>query len=480
MPTQVKPEQFNDLIDVVASFPHGAHIEQILQKFIPTLPRRTMQRRLAALVADGRLSMAGAGRTVAYRTCSTWLEKNVTYHAREEEKYKEIEFDGIWIPFSPEVYEKLTQSMKVREPHPVYPAGYRRSFLDAYQPNETFYLNENIRRHLHSKGYSPHERPAGTYARTIYDRLLIDLSWNSSRLERNTYSLLETQLLLEQGQSAQNKAPEETRMILNHKDAIRFLIDNAELIGFNRYSIFNLHYLLSRELLGNPGASGYLRKIEVEIKGSIYKPPAIPQLIEECFQLILDKAAAITDPFEQAFFAMVHLPYLQPFEDVNKRTSRLAANIPLIKGNFCPFSFINVPEKAYVQAILAVYERNDISSLRELFIWAYVQSCGQYAQVVQGTAAADRFDWKYRSELRQTTAEVALACMDKVKADEYVKLRAASLVPEEHRARFIEVVETNLRFFHYGAMAYYGLRPPQWEAWQVVWNAMPAEYVNHP
>jgi len=472
MPIQIKSEQLDELVNVVASFPEGAHLEQILQKFTPTLPRRTMQRRLAALVSDRQLIMEGAGRTVAYRALPHPHDKNIIYKVHEKDERKEIEFDGIWVPFSPEVYALLTQP-KVKEPQGDYPISYRRDFLDSYQPNETFYLDEKVRRYLHSKGYSPEERPAGTYARKIFDRLLIDLSWNSSRLERNSYSLLETELLLKNGQSTPDKNSDDTRMILNHKEAIRFLIDNADMIGFNRYTLFSLHYLLSTKLLTNPQACGYLRNIPVEIKGSVYKPPAIPQLLEECFQLILDKAAAIVDPFEQAFFVMVNLPYLQPFEDVNKRTSRLAANIPLIKGNFCPLSFINVPEKAYVQAILAVYERNDVSVLRELFIYAYVQSCGQYAQVVQGTAKPDHLDWKYRSEIRQTAAEVVLACLDKIKADEYVKLRALFLAPEEHRARFIELVETSLRFLHEGSMAYYGLRPPQWEAWQVVWNAMP-------
>src|SRR5208283_1973516 len=85
-------------------------------------------------------------------------------------------------------------------------------------------------------------------------------------------------------------------------------------------------------------------------------PIAIPQVIEECFSLILEKANAISDPFEQAFFLMVQLPYLQPFEDVNKRVSRLAANIPLIRADLCPLSFVDVPERAYMAGTLGVYE----------------------------------------------------------------------------------------------------------------------------
>ncbi|MGB5536153.1 MAG: Fic family protein, partial [Thiogranum sp.] len=200
--------------------------------------------------------------------------------------------------------------------------GYKRAFLDEYRPNGTFYLAPEIRQHLMELGRSPGgERPAGTYVRQILSRLLIDLSWNSSRLEGNTYSLLETERLLELGEAAEGKGAQEAQMILNHKAAIELLVEQAEEVGFNRYTILNLHALLSDNLLGNPQACGRLRTIAVGIDGTVYHPLEVPQLIDECFQQVLDTATAIMEPFEQAFFAMVHLPYLQPFEDVNKRVS---------------------------------------------------------------------------------------------------------------------------------------------------------------
>jgi Fic family protein len=111
-------------------------------------------------------------------------------------------------------------------------------------------------------------------------------------------------------------------MILNHKEALEFLIDSAGEIGFNRYTLLNLHALLSDNLLADPTASGRLRSISVGIGHTVFLPFEGPQRIEECFQQVLDTAANIADPFGQAFFAMVHLPYLQPFEDVNKRVCR--------------------------------------------------------------------------------------------------------------------------------------------------------------
>jgi hypothetical protein len=147
--------------------------------------------------------------------------------------------------------------------------------------------------------------------------LLIDLSWNSSRLEGNTYSLLDTRRLIEFGEETQGSSHLDAQMILNHKDAIAFLVSAADDIAYNRYTILNLHGILANNLLPDQAAAGRLRRMAVGIAQSSFHPLEMPQLIEECFDQILATASAIQDPFEQAFFAMVHLPYLQPFDDVN-------------------------------------------------------------------------------------------------------------------------------------------------------------------
>src|SRR5205085_8482401 len=137
-----------------------------------------------------------------------------------------------------------------------------------------------------------------------------------------------------------------------------FIVDQGDELAFNRQTILNLHALLSDNLLPDPAAGGRLRRIGVGVHESVYHPLEVPQLIEESFQQIVDTAAAIRNPLEQAFFAMVHLPCLQPFEDVNKRVSRLAANIPFVRENLSPLSFMDVPERAYVEGLLGVYELN--------------------------------------------------------------------------------------------------------------------------
>ena len=135
----------------------------------------------------------------------------------------------------------------------------------------------------------------------------------------------------------------------------------------------------------------------------------MPQLIEECFGSLLSKAAKIENPFEQAFFVMVHIPYLQPFDDVNKRVSRLAANIPLIRNNLAPLSFTDVPQRTYTEAILGVYELNDVALLKDVFFWAYERSAAQYAAVRQSLGEPDPFRLKYRTELRDTVAAIIRA-----------------------------------------------------------------------
>lgn len=334
------------------------------------------------------------------------------------------------------------------------PVGYDHAFLDRYRPNESYYLPEPLRTRLHELGnVSSGNRPAGTYARQIFQRLLIDLSWNSSRLEGNTYSLLETEKLLEIGKGPEGKAALEAQMLLNHKEAIEFLVDSADIIAFNKYTVMNLHALLAKNLLGNSAAEGRLRSIE------------------EYFIQILDTAQAIRDPFEQAFFAMVHIPYLQPFEDGNKRVSRLAANIPFFRKNLCPLSFVDLPEDEYLDGLLSVYERNDVALLRDVFAWAYERSTARYAAVRHTLGNPDPFRMKYHAEIFEMVSEAVRNGLSKSEAPKAIRLQGLSKIPEEERARFVDVVENELLNLHIGNIARYRIRPSEFEQWQKKWTS---------
>ena len=466
MPKRISQQEFDAILAVVAAHPEGVQVSAIRQGLPYQVPPRTLQRRLALLVEQKRLISKGQGKGRRYRAPVTITGKGsflVTGRAT-------VEAHGeVYVPISPEA-EAIKRAVRapIQDRRPV---GYERNFLDDYRPNVTWYLPAETRQRLLEMGRPPDgERPAGTYARTIYSRLLIDLSWNSSRLEGNTYSVLETERLLELGEAAEGKDALETQMILNHKAAIELLVDQAGETGFNRYTILNLHALLSENLLADPQAGGRLRRIPVRIDRTVYHPLEVPQLIEECFETILDTAAAIADPFEQAFFALVHLAYLQGFEDVNKRVSRLAANIPLIRGNLCPLSFVDVPERAYIDGVLAVYELNRVELLRDVFVWAYERSSARYSAVRQSLGEPDSFRLRYRAMVAEIVAAVVREGMDKKAATAMARQRAVEQVSPADHARFVEVVETELMSLHDGNIARYRLRPAEYQAWRQGWR----------
>jgi Fic family protein len=313
-------------------------------------------------------------------------------------------------------------------------------------------------------GRSPAEQtPAGTFARDILNRLLIDLSWASSVLEGNTYSRLDTERLIEFGQAAEGKDALETQMILNHKSAIEFLVMDTEHAGITPETVISLHAFLSDGLMPDPLACGRIRSRAVEIGGSVYLPIAMPQRLEELFSIVMSMASEIHDPFEQSFFLMVHLPYLQPFEDVNKRVSRLAANIPFIKHNLCPLSFIDVPQQAYVDGVLGVYELNRIELLRDVFVWAYERSCQQYVAVQQQLVPPDTFRLRYRNELTEMVRAIVRGGLS-VDESTLIKIMPGAVLPDD-QARFIVLGLEEFKTLHAGNAIRFGLRPLEFAAW---------------
>ncbi len=453
------------LKDVIARFPDGVSIDAILSGYGVAISERTLQRRLATLQQQGVIRTTGQGRALLYHL----LTSTEAVSGQKTGKGIEETSQAV-VPLSVESQD-IQRILQLPVGNRI-PKGYDPSFLRNYRPNIDAYLTSAERTRLHELGTTTgHNQPAGTYARQILQRLLIDLSWNSSRLEGNTYSLLDTQRLLSQGQAADNKSAADAQMILNHKDAIEFLVESAEEISFNRYTITNLHALLSNNLLPDPGAPGRIRKFAVGITNSVYAPPAVPQQIEEFFDLLLAKAEQIQDPFEQALFVMVQLPYLQPFEDVNKRVSRLAANIPLNKRNLVPLSFVDVPKNLYIQGLLGVYELQGIGLLKDVFIWAYERSSLRYSAVLQSLGEPDAFRLQYRSGIRELIADIVPHALSQTAARDRI-IAYAMQVPEADRAKFIEVVETELLSLHEGNFARYRIRPSEFAAWKAMWDGI--------
>ena len=156
----------------------------------------------------------------------------------------------------------------------------------------------------------------------------------------------------------------------------------------------------------DPDMCGRIRERSVGIGSSVYYPPVGHLRIKERFDQFLIKAEAIKNPFEQSFFAMVHLPYLQAFEDVNKRVSRLAANISLVRHNLCPLSFADVPQGDYLNAIIGVYELNRIDYLREVFVWAYKRSAMRYSAIRETLGEPDPFRLQHRTAIQQCVRSI--------------------------------------------------------------------------
>lgn len=452
MPKQIDEQDLDAIEQQIVASSKGVGITELeaaLAAVGVIMNRRSLLRRISILIDSNRIRATGAFKGRAYWPLSS-----------PDSDGQDIEESVI--PLSAagrRIRDYVSQPIQRREP-----IGYRRDFLLSY-PSAGPYLDETTRKHLHQIGRAHQENiPAGTMARQVMGRLLIDLSWASSYLEGNTYSLLETERLISFGQAAEGKDALETQMILNHKQAIEFLVESADEIGFNRYSILNLHAILSDNLLPNPESCGRLRQIAVGIGGSVYSPLSTPQLLDEYFHIALDMAAAITDPFEQSFFALVHLSYLQPFEDVNKRVARLAANIPLVKHNLCPLSFIDVPKKSYVEGILGIYEQNRIELLRDIFVWGYERSVKRYLSTREELGEPDPFRMKYRILLTEIIREVVLRSAGLT--EDVVAAWAAERLPEADRSQFIHLVDAELRGLHEGNIARFRLRPKEFAAWK--------------
>lgn len=461
MPLQVPEEEIDAILEAVGRYPEGASISDLMESPELDFARRTLTRRLRQLVDEGQLTAVGVRRGRRY-----FLPTEEVGSSKTEDGGPTTADDDWLSPEAREIRENVARPVTVRTP-----VGYNADFLDSYVPNESAYLPRDLRQRLAKIGQvGLTELPAGTYLRQVLHRLLIDLSWNSSRLEGNTYSLLETERLLQLGEAVEGKAAEETQMILNHKAAIEMLSEQAEEIGFNRYTILNLHALLSDNLLADPAAGGRLRLRGVGISGSVFYPLEVPQTIEEHFDQILEKASAIQDPFEQSFFVMVHVPYLQPFEDVNKRVSRLAANIPLIRHNLCPLSFIDVSQEDYVGALLGVYELNRVEYLRDLYAWAYERSAARYKAVRDSLGDPDPFRLKYRTEIKSFIREIVQESMSRALADHWMSAKVAEKVPESDRSRFVQVINLELDNLHEGNIARYKLRPREFNAWLSGWK----------
>lgn len=197
------------------------------------------------------------------------------------------------------------------------------------------------------------------------DRLAVDLSWKSSQIEGNTYSLLETERLLMEKETAQGKNKDEAVMLLNHKDAIDFILDNPDyLSSISLAKIETIHSILIKEL----DVDRNIRIRRVGITGTNYRPLDNEFQIREALEQTCELINARDNIFEKALLLLLMISYIQPFSDGNKRTARIVSNAILIANGYCPLSFRSVDSIDYKKAMLAFYEQNNIYAFKQIFI----------------------------------------------------------------------------------------------------------------
>lgn len=412
-----------------------------------TATDRTVRRWMYELIEEGLVKKSGHTKDAKYVVI----------------KQKGEVLDSISSCFSSKSLRAIAQIKR-----PVYerePVAYNDQWFDSYKPNINSYFSDKVRAELKSAGQRANERdPAGTYAHQIFNRLLIDLSYNSSRLEGCTYSLLDTERLLLHGNAPDGKLDEEKVMILNHKEAIRYLVDNASRLKVSSETIFTLHYLLSDGLV-EPECSGKVRNHSVRVSGSTYIPFEDPNRLKIQMNRIAEKAAVINDPFEQSFFLLVHISYLQAFADVNKRTARLSANIPLIAKNFVPLSFNDVDLIDYRSSIIAIYELQDIHPLADLYIYSYMRTCAAYDATVKAIGF-DEIRVRYRQERRAVVREVILQGLTGGKMHGLILREAKNNITEIDRQGFIDDIMEDLEQMDESRLAGLGVTPQQLQEWQ--------------
>ena len=310
----------------------------------------TLKRMLASLVEKGDVDVVGQGRATRY---SISAKAQVTMKIDIETYFKK------------ETDERVVQS------------GFNFALINEILPKVEIFTSEEMERlnALQNQFKQNLQGISDTEYRKEMERLGIDLSWKSSQIEGNTYSLLETEKLLKEKQTASGKTKEEAVMLLNHKDALDFILDNPDYLKkLSVRRIEDVHGLLIKELDVDKG----IRKRRVGITGTNYRPLdnefQIREALEDSCRLINAKE----NVFEKAILALVLLSYIQAFADGNKRTARITSNAILIANNYCPISFRTVDSIDYKKAMIFFFEQNNISAFKQIFIEQFAFAVEQY------------------------------------------------------------------------------------------------------
>lgn len=446
MPREDRLRIYKELLDLRGALP----VSVFSNEFDVSLP--TAWRDLKELVASGDVEAVGSGRGTKYR-----LVKNYDQAIRVP-----LGLDS-W-----DIDDYVNSPLATRKP-----VGYRHEFLNEYVPNASRYLPHHITERLCQVGDLKSQEFDASRTDQRVRRFAIDVSYGSSRLEGISTTYLETERLVELGRTtASVEERRDTAMILNHKDAIQFVLDNRSddtsymPMGFNRSTVQHIHSLLLSDIHPDVEEVGNPRLRDVSIAGSTYHPLSIPTEVTETLERVLEKCDRINDPFEQSFFALVHLAYLQPFADGNKRTSRLMANIPLLKADLCPISFLATPSRAYTSGLLGVYELNRVEMLRDVYVSSYEQSAHRLHQDKDRQVAPSVLELQYRGLIDDMVRDIILNAQDGSYIDAIRRnIDVFTELTTYQKREVLEVTLEKARKSPVTTMRRYGVSPDEYIAW---------------
>ncbi|MCO6484238.1 MAG: Fic family protein [Saprospiraceae bacterium] len=311
----------------------------------------TVKRKLARLVEENLVVTTGKGKSTRYRMAPS----HVLFYPVDLDRY-----------FDKEVDERIIHSSfnfhlisEIMAECPVF-ATTETEMLDALQSK-----------------YDQHvSRLSPTALGKVLERWAIDLSWKSSQIEGNTYSLLETEILLKDKSTAAGRTREEAVMLLNHKATIDFLLEHPDFTRSLSVAVIeDIHRLLTRELAIDQG----IRRHGVGISGTNYVPLDNEYQIREALEDMCSLINQRQNTFEKALLALALVSYIQPFVDGNKRTARLVCNALLLSHQYCPISFRTVDPATYKKAMLLFYEQNNITGIKRIFMEQFAFAVGTYA-----------------------------------------------------------------------------------------------------
>lgn len=342
---------------------------------------------------------------------------------------------------------------------------YSIDFLEKYQPNVTFYLPQSIRAHLRHLG-TPNGvfTEPGSHCRQILDRFLIDITWSAAQLSGSSYSLMELERLINLNVPADEKNPADTQLLLNQKWSIEYLIEYIKEFGFHLTTVQNYHALMDDNLSQDSNANGLLRNQAINMNSSSYLANLSGTALEDAFKLLLSKSQSITDPFEQAFFLLVHVPYLYPFNRHNRKISWILANATLITHNLCPIVFLESAAQRYHAGTVSIAELNEIDLLRDIFISEYENSCHRYLTFRKSTGHTDTFRMRYREQLLRAIQHTLKSNDPNIM--EVIRKWSSGHITVEDRQQFEATLLNELEQLHEGNIARYRIRPNDLNLWK--------------